>query len=52
MSLSNLSEMKALNEKYAEEVNNAENSRIELQKKYEKCLDGHQEQLKKEHEER
>ena len=36
LKLENLSEMKSLNEKYAQQVNDAENSRIDLQKKFEK----------------
>lgn len=50
--LADLSEMKSLNEKYADQVNNAEDARKELQNKFTKCLDDHQDQLKHEHDER
>jgi chromosome segregation ATPase len=52
LKLEDLSEMKALNEKYAQQVNDAEQSRIDLQKKFQKCLDDHKAQLQHEHEER
>lgn len=52
LKLEDLSDMKNLNDKYAQQVNEAEQKRIDLQKKFEKCLDDHQDQLKKEHEER
>lgn len=52
LKLSNLSEMKSLNEKYADQVNNAEQARIDLQNKFTRCLDDHQDQLKQEHDER
>ena len=52
LKLQNLSEMKSLNEKYADQVNNAEQARIDLQGKFTKWLDDHQDQLKDEHNER
>jgi chromosome segregation ATPase len=52
MKLADLSEMKNLNEKYEQQVNDAEKSRADLQKKYQQCLDDHQNQLKSEHEQR
>lgn len=52
LKLEDLSEMKDLNDKYSQQVNDAEDKRIDLQNKYEKCLDDHQDQLKHEHDER
>ena len=52
LKLQDLSEMKDLNDKYSQQINDAEQSRVDLQNKYEKCLDDHQDQLKHEHDER
>lgn len=46
MKLADLSEMKALNDKYVKQVNEAEQSRVDLQKKFQKCLEDHEEQLR------
>lgn len=52
LKLDDLSEMKALNEKYAAAINEAEKARVDLQNKYNTCLDDHSSQLKQEHAER
>ena len=52
LKLDDLSEMKALNEKYAAAINEAEKARVDLQNKFNTCLDDHKAQLKQEHEER
>jgi chromosome segregation ATPase len=52
LKLEDMKELKSLNDKYAQEVNDAEQARIDLQNKFETCLDDHQDQLKQEHDER
>lgn len=50
MKLADLSEMKALNDKYAQQVNEAEQSRVDLQKKFQKCLEDHEEEIRQKNE--
>lgn len=50
--LANLSEMKDLNEQLNENINDAEKARVDLQNKFNKCLDDHHQQLDQEHDER
>ena len=50
--LEDLKEMKKINDKYVDAINDAEKQRVDLQNKFNKCLDDHQAQLKLEHDER
>jgi len=52
LNLVDMKDLKDLNDKYANHINEAEDSRKDLQEKFEKCLDDHQDQLKHEHDER
>jgi chromosome segregation ATPase len=52
LKLEDLKEMKSINEKYVDAINDAEKQRVDLQNKFNTCLDDHSAQLKQEHAER
>ena len=52
LKLSDLKQMKALNEQLSAAINRAENDRVELQRKYDAALEEHRRTLEREHRER